>query len=216
MRLANAEPFAAGILCSGGKGEYVRQFQRAWQKPGGENCLQPADGVAHGIETDGERDAKWRQWNQLQSGFRDDAKQTFRADEKAREIESGFVFMRAPTGADDCAIGENNFETENVIARDAVFQTTRAAGVGGDIAAEKIVRAAGRVGRIKEPAALAPFLKSRCDHGWLNDGDKIAHIDFQNAIHALGRKDNAAANGNAAADVAVTRATRRDGDFIFI
>ena len=56
-----------------------------------------------------------------------------------------FLCVRPPS-ADDCAIGQNDFEAENVIASDAIFQAARAAGVGRDVAADEIMRAAGGIG----------------------------------------------------------------------
>ena len=67
------------------------------------------------------------------------------------EIEAGLVFVRAAAEADDGAVGEDDFQAEHVIAGDAVFQAARSAGVGGDVAADEIVGAAGGVGRIKKP-----------------------------------------------------------------
>jgi len=56
-----------------------------------------------------------------------------------------FLWVR-PQGVELC-VGENDFQTEDVIAGDAVFIGSAAAGVGGDVAADEGVRAAGGVGR---------------------------------------------------------------------
>ena len=154
MGAAAAQAFAFGAFAGGGEREFIGQFQRAGQKAGGQNRLQRAHGGVHGTETDGEIGAERRQRNQFQRGFGDDAEQAFGADKEPVEIEAGLVFVRASAEADDGAVGQNDFEAEDVIAGDAVFQAARAAGVGGDVAADEIVRAAGGVGRIKQAALL--------------------------------------------------------------
>ena len=132
------------------------------------------------------------------------------------QIEAGFVFVRASADADDGAVGQHDFEAEDVIARDAVFQTARAAGVGGDVAADEIVRAAGGVGRIKQAALFNGFLKFLRDDARLHDGDKISGVDFLDPVHAFQRKHDAAMHGHAAADIAVAGAARGDGNFVLI
>ena len=84
-------------------------------------CSAPT-AVFHRIKADGQNGAKWRQRNQFQRGFGDNAEQAFRADKQAREIETGLVFVRATAGADDGAVGQHDFEAEDVITRDAVFR----------------------------------------------------------------------------------------------
>src|SRR5208283_712202 len=124
------------------------------------------------------------------------------------KFEAGFVFVGASAEALNCAVGEDDFQTEDIIAGDAVFQTARTAGVGGDVAADEVVRAAGGVGRIKEAAPLDPVLKMFGVHARLDDGDEIGGVDVLDAVHAFKRKHDAAAHGHAAANVAMARAAR--------
>ena len=89
------------------------------------------------MKLDGElRERRERQ--QFQRRLGDDAEQAFGADEEPVQIKTGFVFVRAAAEPDDVAVGEHDFEAENELAGDAVFQTARAAGVGGDVAADGI------------------------------------------------------------------------------
>ena len=155
MRLAAEQAFALGAFGGGGKREFIRQLGGAGQKAGGKNRLQRADGGVHRIEADGEVRAERRERNQFQRRLGDDAEQAFRADEQPVQIEAGLVFVRAAAESDDRAVGQHDFQAEDVIAGDAVFEAARAAGVGGDVAADEIVRAAGGVGRIKQAAPLA-------------------------------------------------------------
>ncbi len=68
----------------------------------------------------------------------------------------------------DRAVSQHDFQAEDVIARNAVFQAAWTAGIGGDVTAEGIVRAAGRIGRIKESEAFALVLKFGGIHCWLD------------------------------------------------
>ena len=54
--------------------------------------------------------------------------------------------MRPPSRSDR-AVRQHDLQAEDVIASDAVFEAARAAGVGDDVAADRIVGPAGRVGR---------------------------------------------------------------------
>ncbi len=65
MRFAAEQTFTFGAFGGGGKREFIRQFQRAWQKTGGKNGLQCADRGAHGIKTDGQIGPERRERNQF-------------------------------------------------------------------------------------------------------------------------------------------------------
>src|SRR5208283_5460388 len=130
-------------------------------------------------------------------------------DEQAMQVVAGLVFVRATAEPDDGSIGENDLKAENVVAGDAVLEAARPAGVGGNVAADEIVRAAGGIGRIKQTAFLDGLLQFFRDDAGFNDGDKIGGVDFLDAIHAFEREYDAAAHRHTAADVAVARAARR-------
>ena len=132
------------------------------------------------------------------------------------EVKAGFIFMCASAEPDDGTVGEHDFEAEDVIAGDAIFEAARAAGIGGDVAADEIIRAAGGVRRIKEAALLNRFLQMLRVHARLDDGDEIAGVDFPDAVHAFEREDDAAAHRHAAADVAMSGAARGDGQAMLI
>lgn len=73
---------------------------------------------------------------EAEGDFSDDAEHAFAADEETGEVEALTVFVAAAAGGDDGAVWEDDFEAEDVVAGDPVFEAARAAGVGGDIAAE--------------------------------------------------------------------------------
>ncbi len=79
------------------------------------------------------------------------------------QVEPGLIFMGAAAELDDVAVGQNNFEAEDIIARDPIFQAARAARIGGNVAAEGIIDAARGVGRIEKFLPLDGRLKPpRC------------------------------------------------------
>ena len=124
--------------------------------------------------------------------------------------------MRAAADARNGTIGENNFEAEHVIARHAVFQTARAAGVGGDVSADGAIRAAGGIGGVKQSAFFDCFLQGLREDAGLNHRDEIIGVDFLDAIHVHQAKGNAAMQRHATANITKARAAGRDGKAMLI
>ena len=73
------------------------------------------------------------------------------ADHERGEVVAGRALGRAAAEAHDLAVGEHDRHAEHVVARDAVLDAADAAGVGGDVAADRRDPVARRVGRIPEP-----------------------------------------------------------------
>ena len=209
MRAAAAQALAAGAFERGGEREGIGQFERGGQEAGGQDGVQRADGVAHGAKANREAGAVRRQGQQLQGGLGDDAQQPLGADKQPVQLEAGLVLVRAPAEAQHRAVGEDDLQAEHVIAGDAVLEAARAAGVGDDVAANRIVRPAGRVRRIEEPLLLDCLLEFLRVNAGLDHRHKVGGVDFLDPVHARQRKHDAAADGHAAADVAVARAARR-------
>ena len=65
------------------------------------------------------------------------------ADDQLREIEAGRGLHELAAGADDLTGAEHRGQAEHVVARDAVLDGLHAAGVGGDVAAERAAALAG-------------------------------------------------------------------------
>src|ERR1043166_5207133 len=82
---------------------------------------QGADGVRHRCEPDGDA--------------RRDSEVAFRADEQADEIGPPW-FAAGTADLDKTTVRQKQLEPEDVIGRDAVLETVRAARVFGDVAAE--------------------------------------------------------------------------------
>ncbi|MDB6016790.1 MAG: hypothetical protein JWR19_1279 [Pedosphaera sp.] len=210
--IATGEALAAGAFARGSEGEGIRNFERAGKKAGAKNGAKGPDGVFHRAETDGETGTIRGQGKKLERGFGDDAEHSFRTDEQAGEVEAGFIFVSAAAESHHRAIGQDDFQTENVVAGNTVFQATRAAGIGGDVATKSAIGTAGGIGRIEEATCLDGGLKLLRDDARLHDGDEIIGIDFLNLLHPSQGQDDAAMRRNTAADITETCAAGGNGD----
>lgn len=152
--------------------------------------------------------------DEAEGDFGDDAEHAFAADEEPGEVEALAVFVAAAAGVDDGAVGEDDFEAKDVVAGDPVLEAAWAAGVGGDIAAEGAFAETGRVGGVVPAEFTDFFLEFAGDDAGLDDGDPVSGVDFEDAVHAFHGEDDAAVDGDAAADVADPAAADGDGDFV--
>lgn len=171
-------------------------------------------GFCEGAEGGTEDGAGLGVGDEAEGDFCDDAEHAFAADEETGEVEALTVFVAAAAGVDDGAIGEDDLEAEDVVAGDPVFEAARAAGVGGDIAAEGAFAETCWVRRVV-PAEFADLvLELAGDDAGLDDGDPVGWADLEDAVHAFHGEDDAAVDGDAAADVADPAAADGDGDLV--
>ena len=147
--------------------------------------------------------------NEAQGGLGNHPEQALAADHEADQIKAGLVLVAAAAGAHDGAVGQHGLQPEHVVAGDAVLQAARAAGVGGDVAAEAALLQAGRVGRIK-PAELAHgLLQVAGGDAGFNDRDAVGGVNLLDAVHAPQRQGDATLQRHATADVTDAGALRR-------
>ena len=67
----------------------------------------------------------------------DDAEGALRADEELEQRQAGDVLDPLAAEGDQGAVGEHDVEAEHVVGGDAVLHAAQAAGVGGDVAADR-------------------------------------------------------------------------------
>ena len=84
---------------------------------------------------------------QPQRRLRDDGERAFRADEHAEQIEPGRV-ERGAAEVHELAVRQHGLDAEHVVHGEAVLQAVRAAGVLGDVAADRADHLARRIGRV--------------------------------------------------------------------
>ena len=80
--------------------------------------------------------ASCRQGVELERGGGDDAQRAFAADVEVAQVIAGIVFAQARQAVPDLAGGGHHFEAQAEVACIAVAQHLRAAGVGGQVAAQ--------------------------------------------------------------------------------
>ena len=140
----------------------------------------------------------------------DDAERAFGADEQVLQIVAGIVLFQLVEIVEHAAVGQHHFEAERVRARDAVGQCSRAAGIGGKIAADgagAFRRQELRIKPVDFGRGLPRALQG--DAGLAGDGVR-GRIDLADAVEAVERKDDFVVVRNLPADQAGIAALRHD------
>ena len=166
----------------------------------GEHQLQGVPHLGHRDET--------------QQHFGDHAERTFRADEQLGRIIAGHVFEGLAAGADDVAVGQHDFQAHDIVVGDPVLDGPHAAGVFGDVAAERRIFPAGRIGRIKQILGRAVVVKINGAHARLRPDHHVFFIQFQDFVQPGQREGDAARQGNAAAGATAGGSPGSDGDAV--
>ena len=179
---------------------------RALPKP-----REEGDDLRRSRGADEGRGTRFRQREELQHGFRDDAQRALRADKQVLQIITRIILAERRESVPDRAIGQHHFKAEHEIARVAVAQNRRAAGIGGDVPADGAGAFGGERERIEE-ARFARRLLHLGEHGACFHGDRgIDRIDRSDGLEALQRNHHAAM-GHASTDEARIPALRQKGD----
>ena len=82
------------------------------------------------------RDLGRRHREQLERGGGDDAQRAFAADEQIAQVVAGVVLAQATQALPDLALGRHHLQAQAQLAGIAVAQHRRAAGIGGQVAAD--------------------------------------------------------------------------------
>ena len=85
-----------------------------------------------------------------------DAQRALAADEEPGQVVARDALDGAPAGAQHLPGGEHHLETEHEVGGDAVLHAAQAAGVGGDVAADRATLPRRRVGRVEQARAPRP------------------------------------------------------------
>lgn len=117
--------------------------------------------------------------------------------------------------ADDFAVGENEFESHDVICGHAVGQSVRATGVFRDVATDGAGLLAGRVGREVEAVRCGGQAKIEVDDAGLDDRALIPRVDGEDAVHARKNDHHPAGAGECSAGKTSTSPATHDGNVVF-
>lgn len=99
---------------------------------------------------------------------------------------------------------------------DSIFKAPRPAGVGRNISSDTTVFEACGIRGVKEFLFFGGGLEDACDHAWLDHRDGIGKVNFLDLVHPSEGKGDATLDGDAAPDVAKSRAPWGDGDLVTI
>ena len=170
-------------------------------------------GFIDGIENGEERFDRFGLAREFNGDFRDERERAFGADEKAGEIVAGSIAVFT-ADARNFAVGENEFESGNVIRSDSVGKCVRTSGIFRDVAADGAGFPTGRIGREVETVRFGSAREFEIDDAGLHSGAAIFWIDFENAIHARKDQHDAAAAGERPAGESSACAATDDGDVV--
>ena len=157
-----------------------------------------------------------RRGNELQESLRDDAERAFRTREELRHVVAGDVLDILAARMQHIAVREDDFETLHIILRDAVFQSTQAARVLRDRAAETRRLDRARIGRVDEAELCDMVVDVLHDDARLDLGDEVFEIDVDDLVEAEHRENDAALQRRRARREVRARAARVDGDLVLV
>ena len=83
----------------------------------------------------------------------------------------------------DLAVRQDYLQAEHVVGRHTISEAVGAAGVLGDVAAERAGRLARRIGRVVEAAARNGLRQVEVDQPWLDRRPHVIGIHLQDAPH---------------------------------
>ena len=96
---------------------------------------------------------------------------------------AGDVLDVAAAGADDGAVGEDDLEPQDGVAGLAVLHAAQAAGVRAEVPADRALLVAGGIRGVEEAPLGDGLLERRIDDSGLDDRDKVALVDLDDAVH---------------------------------
>ena len=137
--------------------------------------------------------------------LRDDRQRAFRADEDAEQIEARRIEHGAAE-VHDLAVRQHGLDAQHVVDREAVLQAVRAAGVLGDVAADRADDLARRVGRVVAAERRDVLRDRQIRDARLDHGPQVGDVDLEDPVHprqpdhdAVGDRQRAAGEAGAVA-----------------
>ena len=142
-----------------------------------------------------------RQGKEPERGRGDDAQGALGTDEQLLQVVARVVLAQAAQAVPDAAVGQHHLQAERQLARVAVTQHLGAAGVGGEVAADRGAALGGQTQR-KQPSRRARCLLHLLqDAACLHRDGVVVGVERADAVHALQAQQHrvAALVGRAAA-----------------
>ena len=101
----------------------------------------------------------------------------------SRQVVARHALDRPPPGAQHAPVGEDDLQAQHVVGGDAVLHAAQAAGVGGEVAADRAPVVAGRVRRIEQPGSGDGVAQRLVHHAGLDDGEPVGRRDLEDGVH---------------------------------
>ena len=165
------------------------------------------------IEGDHQRARAFGLLQDADGDFGDDAEHALRADDEAEQIIAVGIEMRAAE-PDDLAGHQHHFDAEHIIGGEAIFEAMHAAGIFGDIAADRAGDLRGGVGGVIKAPMLDRAGDRRIGDAGLDDGDAVVEIDLLDAVELHHRNKDAVLKRQGAAGQRGAGAARHDLDVV--
>ncbi len=144
----------------------------------------------------------------------DDAERAFGADEDMPQVVAGVVLLQLRQQVHDAAVGQHHLDPHHQVARDAVGDCAGAAGIGGEIAADRAAALRAKRKR-KQPVDRRRGVLRFRQHDAGFAGHRVrCGIHFADLVEARERKDKFAVERDLPADqagIAALRDQRRLG-----
>src|SRR5262249_7342132 len=114
----------------------------------------------------------------------DDPQCALGTDQQTSHIGAGLIH-HFPPHLDDITVREDHFESQNMIARNAIFQTVHAASIRGDIATNGRDHLATRVRDVRIAVAVLTqqLFEILVDYPWLDHGYPVLQVDLEHPVH---------------------------------
>ena len=149
---------------------------------------------------------------QLQRRRGDDRERSFAADQEVAQVVAGVVLAQAREAVPDATFGGDRLDAETELARVAVADDLRAAGVRRQVAADGAAALGGEAEREQQVVRRRGFLHALQHATRFGDERQVGAVDAADAVHARGREDDlrSARIGNRGTDEAGVAALRDD------
>ena len=145
---------------------------------------------------------------QFQRRGGDDAERAFGADKQVAQIVAGIVLLQLRQAVEDAPVGQHHFEAERHLARHAVGERGGAAGIAGEVAADRAA-AFGAERQRKQPVGFGRArLRVLQDHAGVHRHGVGRGVEVAQSVHPAQRQHDLAAIGRLAADEARIAALR--------
>ena len=144
-----------------------------------------------------------------------DAERSFTPYEQARHVEPGRILSGA-TERHYGAVRHHRFDTQDMIDGHAVFQSMRAARVGGDVAADSTRPLTRWIGGIVVASPLQSLGQMHVDEARFNHREAVAHVDFQDLLHSRQSQHHSTADRQTAASQTGAGTAGDEGKLQFI